>query len=328
MGNRLTLKEFAEVCRESKYLDNTKKFLEIEISEDLIKKSGLKPKPDGFYYYSQIVDLPRLLTDNKEELKKIEDDPNDDILTIDPSLIDSAVKNIQLQHVMYFLLSEKFQKFIKEKRRLLSIPENGFESYKKFHTWINNLTKKMRKEVEEEKKFSFLESRLLIANIIVDCINRESKKYNSSVGFPIGNYWNLIYCYLIFNDPFFGEDTGQSKAKEELRTQHKIPLQENSQTGTFELNILISKNTTRDDVVKTLDKEWKIIRDWQKKLPSVLKYRKKSLDNLRRDFNIYLLSQNGLNDEKIASKIGRLKLNHVRKIISDTKKRIKETWGG
>lgn len=328
MVNKLTLKEFVEVCRESKYLDNAKKFLEIEISEDLIKASGLKPKSDGFYYYSQIVDLPRLLTDNKEELKKIEDDPNDDILTINPSLIDSAVKNIQLQHVMYFLLSERFQKFIKEKRRILLIPENGFESYKKFHTWINNLTKKMRKEAEEEKKFSFIESRLLIANIIVDSINRESKKYSSSVGFPIENYWNLMYCYLIFNNPFFGEDAGRNKTREKLRTQCKIPLQENSQTGTFELNILISKNTTRDDVVKTLDEEWKIIRDWQKKLPSVLKYRKKSLDNLRRDFNIYLLSQNGLNDEKIASKVGGLKLNHVRKIISDTKKRVKETWGG
>jgi len=327
MKNKFTLEEFVEFCQQNPYLDNIKKTLEVEITKDLIKKIDLKPKQGGFYYTSQLVDIPRLLIENKNEIQEIFDGPNDDILTINPSLIDGAAKNIHLQHITYLLLAKKFQKFIEEKRQLFLMPRNGFENHDKFIAWINNQTKKFRKSDKEEHKFSFIQSRALIANTIIRLINNESKKYDSSVGFCISDYWYLIFNYLIFNDPFFNDKSKDETRKKKLKTQIKIPLQKNPQTGTFELNILISKNTTKDDIIKTLDKEWKTINDWQERLPSVLKYRKKSLDNLHRDFIIYQLSQKGLNDIEIQKKVGDLELNHIRKIISDTKKRIEKTWG-
>ncbi|MCX6723675.1 MAG: hypothetical protein NT155_00695 [Candidatus Staskawiczbacteria bacterium] len=323
MVNKFTLVEFIDACNNDPIL----KFSGIEITKNVILKSGIKPKLDGFYHRSQMMDLGISLAKHKAELKSILDEPNDDILTLNPSSIDTAAKNIQLQHILYLLLTDNFQQFVKEKRNLFLIPKNGFTSYEERASWLNKLGKEIKRF--SKNKLSLNQAMSFIWTSVNRIVDKECEKYSLSSRSAIFPYEYFILDYFLFNDPFFNKETTDSLAKERgLPTQYKVPVpQKNPQSGTFELNILTSRETTKDDVIRTLDKEWETISSWQKRLPPIPNYRKKSTDNLRRDFTIYQLNKNGLNDEEIKIKIGGIELNHIRKIISDTKKRIEETWG-
>jgi hypothetical protein len=321
MQNKFTLEQFIETCKNN----STFKLLGIEITKDLFKKIGLKPNPiDGFYHSSQILDLRRLIINYEDELQDVLNEPNDDILTLNTLGDDTATQNLQIQHLIYLILTDKFQKFIKEKREIFAIPNEGFKSYKERLIWLN----KFAQEIKKQGKISFKEAKNLVWNCIFRLVLKECKKYKltSRDNFL---YANFIQNCFYFNDPFFEKKINPYETDKFLKTSYKYPImQKNPRTGHFELNIIIFKETTKDDIIKTLNKEWTTVNKWKKKLPATIEYRKKSYENLKRDFMVYNLHRKGLNDQKIQLTIkdGSLELNHIRKIISDTKKRIKETW--
>ena len=101
----------------------------------------------------------------------------------------------------------------------------------------------------------------------------------------------------------------------------------------FELHLLIHGGTTKDDVIKVVNKNWRQVKEWQKQVSPSEKPIKivKKIKDMYRDYLVFHYYQNKFTNKQIAGILStnynynRINSNLVRKIVERVKKRINNT---
>jgi hypothetical protein len=143
-------------------------------------------------------------------------------------------------------------------------------------------------------------------------------------------YWELLYSYIVFNDPFTsvsemqGADREFFKKYAEDHLDHAIATPDVlSEFGhCIEVHISIHPETSKEEVHKTIDRVWDVVDDAQKKFPHPpLNQNIRDAKGLSLKWRIYEAYLQGIPYKKIAENFD-VSNGNARKIVSEVKKDI------
>jgi len=333
----MNLDEFVQECRKSSIIKAEHKE---KIDKVFIKKIGVKPSLDGFYYKSQILDVASHIqkTNWKKRTEKIFKRPNDNILKLDTITTDnSAARNFRIQHLLLLISVPPFKKAVSDVRSEFGMPLNGFKNIKERNVWANKYIEAHflnGKNFSEKEKIKVVNDFILkITHILMGISEEESHTYN------VGDFNNfpydfLVVDYIFFNDPFFNFEKIKDGFKKQQIYGFKQAVDLKEEKGfkptCFELHTIIYKETTKQDIKDIIDTAWMKIKKIQETLYSP-DGNKKTFSDIKRNFMVYQLYQKGMKDREIQQIIRKeqkykLELSHIRKIISEIQKEVNKLY--
>jgi hypothetical protein len=358
----MDIKEFIKNCEKSQIINR----FGIPITEELIKRLiGVSKNRE--FRNSQILDLSEKLI--KESLNKTKETRillSQNIIELNTMFKNSAAFKKEFQDILFITLKPEFQKSVKEFRKEMGVDLKGFNSLKQLNIFIkkdienvgsfikknkidlteklneiNSDIKKVHKTItqngkETEVKPDLVDENYLIKQIvygwIFNNIKRRMKKFKS-IRYPRVAE-ELLRYHFFFEDPLSPSVLKKyfDEIKDDTRSfydQNLIGIMKSQDC--FELHLLIYGNTTSQEIIQVIKKNWKKVREWQEQLSKYEKPIKKQgkLKDIYRDYLVFKFYKNNFKDTEIAGKMLKYGYNLnpslIRKIIERVKKRIKNS---
>lgn len=307
----LSKKEFLEHCNldkeirpliESGYID--------KVNDTTLKEYGIRPKMDGFYYYSNILELSGHLSKSiklkhgkvafTKAISKIkEKSEHYEALSV-IKLIETESPNVK--RFLLATLSSGFNNEVKLIRNKYGIPDEGFDLIKKkdiFEEWVKKMTKKAEEELADKTYADYV-----LENKSSGYIFGEKDNYSDNIFTSIGKFKNeavklfwkyniregfipTIYVKFGLNNKMLVSYLNQLNNVVPFQISNKLTISEGDSTrikwaNPKKFGIFIDRPVTKDALIEYIEKSKNLINSIDEYYNDI-----ELNENIQRDWLIY-----------------------------------------